>query len=251
LALVLIALLLTCVGCATIEQIAKQIREKLPFLPKRSKPSYYIHEVRWPGETLSIIAKWYTGNMENWHYLAKANPRLDPTRIRIGTKIRIPPKSLHTQKPMPREFLATTEKRHKPGSVPPTKARTRAQPKLEELKPTDYYHQVRWAGETLSIIAKWYTGKGGNWRLLAETNPKLDPDLIILGARIRIPKNLMHTQKPLPRAYVAAYKPAKKRKPASPASSTDVATKKRSQPLKSTQPLEETQQEPLELFGPK
>jgi LysM repeat protein len=246
----LIALLLTCVGCATIEQIAKEVREKLPFLSKRTKPSYYIHEVRWPGETLSIIAKWYTGNMENWHHLAKANPHLDPYRIRIGTKIRIPPKSLHTQKPMPREFLAATEKRQKPSSVPPTKARTRTQPKPEDLKPTDYYHQVR-AGETLWVIAKWYTGKGGNWRLLAEANPKLDPDRIIVGARIRIPKNLMHTQKPLPRAYVAAYKPAKKPKPASPALSTDVTPKKRSQPPKSTHPLEEAQQEPLGLFGPK
>ena len=51
----------------------------------------------------------------------------------------------------------------------------------------DLVHTVRWKGESLSIIAKWYTGEAGNWRLLAEHNPLKDPDRIGIGDRIAIP----------------------------------------------------------------
>ncbi|MBW1827611.1 MAG: LysM peptidoglycan-binding domain-containing protein [Deltaproteobacteria bacterium] len=49
-----------------------------------SEPRFYIHRVRWPGETLSIIAKWYTGRLKNWKVLSNANPTLDLNRIVIG-----------------------------------------------------------------------------------------------------------------------------------------------------------------------
>jgi len=67
---------------------------------------FYVHQVKWEGETLSLLAKWYTGSPDNWKAIAKANPALDPNRIGIGNEIRIPADLLTTRNPMPKSFLA-------------------------------------------------------------------------------------------------------------------------------------------------
>lgn len=67
--------------------------------------NYYMHTVKWPGESVSIIAAWYTGKLENWRALASANPEIDPNRIFQGNKIRIPLDMMKTQEPMPQEFV--------------------------------------------------------------------------------------------------------------------------------------------------
>ena len=51
-------------------------------------------------------------------------------------------------------------------------------------------HQVRYNGETLAIISKWYTGNPKNWREIVAVNDGLDPDRIFLDQVIRIPKRL-------------------------------------------------------------
>jgi LysM repeat protein len=86
---------------------AKAAPEPLPTAqPERPKePPYLVHTVKWPGETLALIAKWYTGGTENWRAIAKANPRLDPRRIRLGSQIQIPSELLKNREPMPREFV--------------------------------------------------------------------------------------------------------------------------------------------------
>jgi hypothetical protein len=60
----------------------------------------------WPGESLSHISKWYTGKYANWKMIAKANPGLNPNRIRKGEKILIPQALLKRQKPLPKDFVA-------------------------------------------------------------------------------------------------------------------------------------------------
>ena len=66
---------------------------------------YFIHQVKWPNESLSIIAKWYTGSIMNWKLLADANPEMEPTMIHKGDRIRIPIDMLKTREPMPEEFV--------------------------------------------------------------------------------------------------------------------------------------------------
>jgi hypothetical protein len=72
------------------------------------EPRIYIHRVRWPGETLSIIAQWYTGSLKNWKTLSNANPTLDLNRIVIGANIFIPEDLLKSHKPMPFSFLSSS-----------------------------------------------------------------------------------------------------------------------------------------------
>jgi len=64
-----------------------------------------VHRVRYPGESVSIIAGWYTGDIENWKVLAEVNPNLNPNVINEGMKINIPESMLKTREPMPREFV--------------------------------------------------------------------------------------------------------------------------------------------------
>jgi LysM repeat protein len=85
--------------------------------PEESKQTdFYVHTVRWPGESLSIISKWYTGNIDQWSAVAKANPALNPNLIRVGVKIRIPKKIMTNVKPMPKEFVASFYREDTKGS---------------------------------------------------------------------------------------------------------------------------------------
>jgi hypothetical protein len=95
-----------------------------PTPPAKAEPpgkkSYFTHTVRFPRETVSIIAGWYTGNIENWKALAEANPDLDPKTIFVGNKILIPEDMLKTREPMPKEFVDGFYKPRK-GKAPPAK----------------------------------------------------------------------------------------------------------------------------------
>jgi hypothetical protein len=93
----LLMLLLVCSGCASSEKVDR--------VSEPVKTSYYIHRVKWPGETLSIIAGWYTGDIEKWKALADANPDINANRMVKGNEIRIPESLLKTDKPMPKEYV--------------------------------------------------------------------------------------------------------------------------------------------------
>lgn len=84
---------------------------KTPFLSTPPQiipgPHYFEHKVLWPGETISVIAKWYTGSVKNWKALANANPKLNPKQITIGDSIFIPETLLTSRKPMPLSFLTS------------------------------------------------------------------------------------------------------------------------------------------------
>ena len=82
--------------------------------------TYFTHAIRFGGETVSIIAGWYTGDIENWKALAEANPNIDPKRVLVGNKILIPEDLLKTREPMPKEFVDSFYKPKKE-KVQPTK----------------------------------------------------------------------------------------------------------------------------------
>jgi len=223
-----------------VDKYVAQINKKLPSWAKKSRPkgTYYFHKVRYPGESLSVIAKWYTGDVENWRYLAKANPKLAPERIGIGTTVFIPKNLLHTKKAMPKEFVDAVAKRHKT---------RKAQVAKTKRKSSHYYHKVQYPGESLSIIAKWYTGDVKNWPFLAKVNPELDPNRITVGDKILVPNTLLHTQKPMPRSFAAGSAKRKKSKPSQV--KTTKTAKKQSEPATTSPP--DKQAEVFELFGPK
>jgi LysM domain len=135
--------------------------------------SYYEHRVRWAGETLSLIAKWYTGDPDNWRALAKFNPKLIPNRIKVGDRICVPNSLLQTREPLPQKVAA-------------------------QNTGTYFAHTVQQSDETLSEIAAWYTGRAGNWKALAKANPTVNPKVLSPGDEIFIPAKLLKTRRPLP-----------------------------------------------------
>ena len=95
------------------------------------EPRFYLHKVRWPEETLSHIAKWYTGTVKNWIAIAKANPGLDPKKIDVGDTISIPEDLLTSRKPMPHSFVSASVHK-KVISLSPSK-KTSTQPESPKL----------------------------------------------------------------------------------------------------------------------
>jgi len=94
-------------------------------------PVFYPHKVRWPEETYSHIAKWYTGTVNNWKAIAKANPELDPKEIDIGDTISIPEDLLTSRKPMPHSFVRASVR--KKGTPLPSQKKNSTQSESPKL----------------------------------------------------------------------------------------------------------------------
>lgn len=71
-------------------------------------------------------------------------------------------------------------------------------------KPVMIEHVVQYSGETLGLIARWYTGKTANWQRIVDANPGLVPERINLGDRILIPEEIVVERSPLPKRAVKA-----------------------------------------------
>lgn len=109
---------------------------------------------------------------------------------------------------------------------------------MKETKPQPVFHlhTVKYSGETLSIIALWYTGNHGSWKEIAQANPELNPNRIFPGNEILIPEGLLKTHDPLPKEFVNRI--------------YSKGNKEKGQPKTRTQAIEGQQEEPR-LFGPK
>jgi hypothetical protein len=83
--------------------------------PENQPVSYYEHKVQFPGETLSIIASWYTGRADNWPRIRDANPGLRPEAMRIGQFVYIPRHLVVNDRPLTQDAVrkarGTTEQR--------------------------------------------------------------------------------------------------------------------------------------------
>ena len=60
----------------------------------------FVHEVRYPGETLGLISEWYAGSPRHWRAILQSNAGLDVRRIAIGTKLNIPRELVRQQRPL-------------------------------------------------------------------------------------------------------------------------------------------------------
>ena len=73
----------------------------------------------------------------------------------------------------------------------------------------DVEHTVRYSGETLAVIARWYTGRATNWAAIRDANPGLRPERINLGQIIMIPRALVVEERPMPKDFVKSTTSAK------------------------------------------
>jgi hypothetical protein len=90
----------------------------------------YLHEVRWPEESLAAIARWYTGNEGNARILAKVTPNLRTNDLRKGDVVFIPQELSRRTDPMTRSYA-----RRYGQSITPVK---RAAPKVAPADDDDF-----------------------------------------------------------------------------------------------------------------
>lgn len=156
-------------------------------------------------------------------------PRVEGSPVQKET----PPATLEAGTAPPKETQTVPEKPapavQKPPSPPPAVKETKPQPIF-------YLHTVKHSGETLSIIALWYTGNHGNWKEIAQANPDMKPNRIFPGNEILIPEGLLKTRDPLPKEFVDRI--------------NSKANNERGKPKAQTQTVQPQQEEP-KLFGPK
>ncbi|MCK6448657.1 MAG: LysM peptidoglycan-binding domain-containing protein [Planctomycetes bacterium] len=121
-------------------------------------PTYVVQS----GDTLGEIAARELGSFDKWTEIAALNGNLDPKKLKKGQKI-----------------------------VLPAGAKTASKPKVNgtgAVAPGGEY--VVQKGDTLSGIAQKVLGKGGRWSEIAALNPSIDPNRLIVGSRLRLPKGV-------------------------------------------------------------
>jgi hypothetical protein len=94
----------------------------------------YLHKVRWPEESLSAIARWYTGSTRNANILAQMTPNLKGDDLRPGDVIFIPQELSRRTEPMSRSYARRYGKASPPKTPPRTKT---AEPDTNDLPVDD------------------------------------------------------------------------------------------------------------------
>ena len=131
------------------------------------------------GETMSKIAKKYFGNENAWRAIAKANPTVDPTSMKVGMKLRIPASDSATK-------VSATKAAKPAGSSPST---TPSAATTATAGGSDNTHVVA-SGETLASIARKYYGNTKYWERIYSENKGLigsDPAALKIGQKLKIP----------------------------------------------------------------
>ncbi len=114
----------------------------------------------------TVAEKMY-GNGADWPVIAKANPDVDPRRLRVGMELRVPP--------LPRSAGAGAAAATGGSDVAPTAVRAGT------------YHVKRTDDKGLWGIAENVYGDGSLWRVIASANPNVEPTAMRPGTALVIP----------------------------------------------------------------
>jgi LysM domain len=113
------------------QQVAVRAPGELP--PTRA---YFVHRVRFRGETLARIARWYTGTYDSWREIALANEGLTSpnTQLKIGREVKIPSELVVHETPFPEPRRSAPQVKQAPAEAPSHEA-TETQEQQEETAP--------------------------------------------------------------------------------------------------------------------
>ena len=139
--------------------------EPRPVPPIVQYTDYVVRE----DDSLWTIADNWFGEAGRWQEIADANPQVNPDRLRVGQRLRLPAKT-----------SAVALNRAAAIERPTTPATPRT---------TDRFYTVR-SGDTLTHIAKLQYRDTDSWRVIYEANRAAigwDPDRLKVGMRLRIP----------------------------------------------------------------
>ncbi len=115
-----------------------------------------------PDDSMWTIAEEWLGDGSRWDLIARVNPVVDPNRLRIGQKLRLPPRDT---------------------------SRPRVERRSEAVRPAGTLYTVQ-AADTLTKIANAYYNDASKWKIIYDANRREigpDPDRLTVGRRLRIP----------------------------------------------------------------
>ena len=71
--------------------------------PPPPAPTFFVHTVKFHGQTLGRISEWYTGSFDNWRKLSRVNNDLSVPNVvlKIGREVKIPTEIVVRQEPLP------------------------------------------------------------------------------------------------------------------------------------------------------
>lgn len=99
---------------------------------EKTDSEFIFHRVM-AGETLSAIAKWYTGSEAMWHEIAEDNPQLRPTSLRPGDIVKVSVSLVTVHKEQPPYAIKPLKAAQKSGQGTPAKdSDASAVPSVEE-----------------------------------------------------------------------------------------------------------------------
>ena len=81
---------------------------------------------------------------------------------------------------------------------------------IEPAQVAVIYHQVKFSGETLGLISRWYTGSAENWRQIAAVNPEMRSEKIFLDQIIKIPRAIIRRDDPFTKSDLEKMRHSKK-----------------------------------------
>ena len=130
------------------------------------------------GDTFETISKSFYGSTSKWKEIAKANPTVDPTRMKIGAKLRIPAAgaSVSTEN----AIAAATRN-------PTSSAGSSSGAKSSVAGTTSSGTHVIAKGDTYSSLARAYYGDSKFWKAIAKANPKISEKSLSVGTKVAIP----------------------------------------------------------------
>ena len=125
-------------------------------------------------DSMWTIADQWFGDPTRWKEIARANPNINPDRLRVGQRLRLPAQKTAGPVGLNRA-IDLTEVRSAPA---PGAAR-------------QTYHTVR-SGDSLSTIAQKHYQSGSKWRAIYDANRSAigwDPNRLTVGMRLVIPES--------------------------------------------------------------
>lgn len=152
------------------DPIANNLTDSAIEEPRLIPPEFTQHVVQ-QGELMQSIAKLYFGSIDDWAIIAKANPSVDPRKLKPGMVLRIPKDKDNIQGKV---VGANTE----PGVIEPHSA--------SDSKVIEYIVQ---SGDSLSRISQRIYGSSRHAQFIFESNRNIlrSMDDISIGQLLRLP----------------------------------------------------------------
>ena len=105
----ILLVILFSTGCAAGAREVSWGAEALPIAQKDSE-EFYLHRVRYQGETLSLISKWYVGSTDS-QILSEVTPGLVERNLQIGDIVLIPAQRLMRREALKKNFIPRVEEK--------------------------------------------------------------------------------------------------------------------------------------------